>query len=109
MLNSDQVLALLRQTQALSRHKQGSQQGFVSIMCPFSTLTEIWKVVCILNIEDPNIHYFNFLVYCLVIIIEMGHDLGSNNIQKNGEREVLQNYQDDNGNGLRKETIYFDF
>ena len=56
-----------------------------------------------------NIHYFNFLVYCLVIIIEMGHDLGSNNIQKNGEREVLQNYQDDNGKGLRKETIYFDF
>ena len=40
MLNSDQGLALLRQTQALSRHKQGSQQGFVSIMCPFSTLTE---------------------------------------------------------------------
>ena len=31
----------LRQTQAISRHKQGSQQGFLSIMCPFSTLTEI--------------------------------------------------------------------
>ena len=41
MLNSDQGLVLFRQTQTLSRHKQGSQQGFLSTMFPFSTLTEI--------------------------------------------------------------------
>ena len=40
ILNSDQGLALLRQTQTVSKHKQGSQQGFLCTMFPFSTLTE---------------------------------------------------------------------
>ena len=29
--------------------------------------------------------------------------------EKNGEREILQNYQLDEGKGVRKETIYFYF
>ena len=41
MLNLDQGLSLFRQTQTLSRFTQGSQQGFLSTMFPFSTLTEI--------------------------------------------------------------------
>ena len=41
MLNLDHSrLALFRKTQSLSRHKQGSQQGFLSTMFPYSTLTE---------------------------------------------------------------------
>ena len=40
----------------------------------------------------------------------MGDDLGWNNVRgKRGEREVLQTYQDDKGEGVRKETIHFYF
>ena len=39
----------------------------------------------------------------------MGDDLRCNNIQKHGEREILQNYLLDEGKGVREETICFNF
>ena len=42
-------------TQTLGRHKQGSQQGFLSIIFPFSTLTEIifisWYLIFIFRLN----------------------------------------------------------
>ena len=46
MLNSNQGLPLFRQTQTLSRQKQGSQQGFLYTMFPFPTLTELTFMSC---------------------------------------------------------------
>ena len=51
-LKSDQGLASYTQTQALSRHKQGSQQSFPSTMFPFSTLTEIIFISWYLILSD---------------------------------------------------------
>ena len=37
----------------------------------------------------------------------MGDSLGCNNKQKHGEWAILQNYLDDEGKGVREETICF--
>ena len=42
----------------------------------------------------------------ITIIIEMGDDLGYNNIQKHGDPTVLQNYLHDEDKGVREETIF---
>ena len=39
----------------------------------------------------------------------MGDDLGCNNIQKHGAREVLQNYQYDKGKGSKRGSFIFIF
>ena len=36
----------------------------------------------------------------------MGDELGCNNIHKDGEKTVLQNYQHDEDKGFRQETIF---
>ena len=43
----------------------------------------------------------------ITIIIEMGDDLGYNNIQKHGDQTVLQNYLHDEDKGVREETIFY--
>ena len=51
---------------------------------------------------------FTILIFgSLVIIIEMGDDLGCNNIQKHGKQTVLQNQLDDDDKGVRQETFFF--
>ena len=39
----------------------------------------------------------------------MNDDIDCNNIQKQRERENLQNYQHDKGKGVKKDTIFFNF
>ena len=39
----------------------------------------------------------------------MGADLGWNNIQKHGEKTVMQNYLHDEDKGVRKDTIFLIF
>ena len=39
----------------------------------------------------------------------MGDELGCNNIHKDGEKTVLQNYQHDEDKGFRQETIFLIF
>ena len=45
----------------------------------------------------------------LTITVEMGDELGCNNIQKHGEQTVPQNYLCDEDKGVREETIFLIF
>ena len=63
-----------------------------------------------------KVHYFDFLVSGLYTFNPLSLSLKwvmtlfeTTYREKHGEREVFQNYQLDEGKGVRKETIYFYF
>ena len=64
------------------------------------------KMFTILIFESP---VCKPLIPCHYSVIEIGDDLGCNNIQKHGEETVLQNYLHDEDKGVREETIFFNF
>ena len=80
-------------------------------LCLAKQLMSPQKIIVI-----SKVHYFDFLVSCLYTFNPLSLSLKwvmtlveTTYREKHGEREVLQNYQHDEGKGVRKETIYFYF
>ena len=80
-------------------------------LCLTKQLMSPQKIIVI-----SKVHYFDFLVSCLYTFNPLLLSLKwvmtlveTKYREKRGEREVLQNYQHDEGKRVRKEIIYFYF